>query len=365
MRIPSRYRERLDSAGFSLDAAQRAALTRLSRLHDALCRKPPPPSLAGRLKRFIAGPVEKTPVQGVYLWGGVGRGKTFLMDLFFDALPFSGKMRSHFHRFMGHVHDDLNAIGDVTDPLTVVADRLAERARIICFDEFFVSDIADAMILGTLFDALFARGVTLVATSNVPPSDLYRDGLQRQRFLPAIALLERYTDVVEVDGGVDYRLRVLEAAELYHTPLDATADTAMRAAFDDIAPDPGHTDHPLEIDGRIVPHRERADGIIWFDFDQICAGPRGVSDYIEIARSFQTVIVSNVPVLDAEREDEARRFIAMVDEFYDRRVKLIVSAAADIDTLYTGRRLGFEFERTRSRLTEMRSHDYLAAAHVP
>ncbi len=363
--MSSLYAQALVHSGFTLDDAQQRALDRLMQLHRDLVSTPHTYAPKPRLWRRLRGVTAVEPVRGVYLWGGVGRGKTFLMDLFFDALPLDDKLRSHFHRFMYHIHRELKSLGGVTDPLDHVADGLARRARVICFDEFFVTDIGDAMILGTLFDALFRRGVSLVATSNVPPTDLYRDGLQRQRFLPAIELLERHTDVVEVDGGVDYRLRVLEAAQIYHAPADSEADERLADYFAGIAPEPGRTDHPLEIDGRIIHNRRRADGVVWFTFGQICDGPRSAADYIEIARCFQTVIVSDVPALASNLDDQARRFISMVDEFYDRRVKLILSADVPLDDLYGGSRLAFEFNRTRSRLTEMQSHDYLAEPHLP
>ena len=266
---------------------------------------------------------------------------------------------------MYHVHGQLKRLDNQQDPLATVAEDLATRARVICFDEFFVSDIADAMILGRLFDHLFRHGVTLVATSNIPPDELYRDGLQRARFLPAIDLIKQHTEVVEVDGETDFRLRVLEQAEIYHSPLDEAATENLERYFCDIAPETGIADQSIEVHGRNIPFRRRADGICWFDFTALCAGPRSQDDYIEIARSFQTIILSDVPVLGEQLENEARRFIALIDEFYDRRIKLIISAAAPIDSLYSGSRLIHEFERTRSRLREMQTHDYLAAAHRP
>ncbi|MBA3563145.1 MAG: AFG1 family ATPase, partial [Gammaproteobacteria bacterium] len=309
--------------------------------------------------------VERTPVRGLYLWGGVGRGKTWLMDLFFDCLPFEDKRRRHFHRFMQAVHHELARLDDQADPLEAVASRIAAETRIVCFDEFHVSDIADAMLLGTLFDALFRRGVTLVATSNMPPEDLYKDGLQRQRFLPAIADIQAHTTTLHLTGTDDYRFRVLEKAEIYHSPLDVLADAGLEDAFERIAPEPGKRDHALEIEGRAIPARRRADGVVWFEFAHLCGGPRGPADYIEIARCFQTVLVSNIPLLDETRDNEARRFITLVDEFYDRNVKLIVSAAAPAAELYRGERLGFEYRRTLSRLQEMQSRDYLARPHLP
>ena len=287
-----------------------------------------------------------------------------MMDVFFEWLPFDDKRRYHFHRLMSRVHGRLAQLRDAPDPLAIVAADIAQEARVVCFDEFFVSDIADAMLLGRLVGSLIEQGVTLVATSNSAPGDLYRGGLQRQRFLPAIDLLVQHTEVVHVDGLVDYRLRVLEAAEIWHAPLDSTADANLERYFRDIAPDRG-TSHPrLEIHGRRIPVRRLAEGVAWFDFTALCDGPRSQEDYIEIARSFQTVIVSGVPQLDESREDPARRFVALVDEFYDRRVNLIVSAALPINRIYSGSRLQREFERTRSRLLEMQSVEYLAAGHL-
>jgi cell division protein ZapE len=307
-----------------------------------------------------------TPERGIYLWGGVGRGKTWVMDLFFECLPFPDKRRSHFHRFMYDVHERLRGLTDTQDPLARVADDIAAQARVLCFDELFVSDITDAMLLGTLFKELFARGVTLVTTSNVPPSGLYRDGLQRARFLPAIDLLEAHTQVIHLDSGTDYRLRLLERAEIYHHPLDENAEANLARYFAQLCADLScSTAEDLAVEGRLIPARRIGDGVVWFDFDAICDGPRGQTDYIAIAAEFHTVLVSNVPRLTATHENQARRFIALVDEFYDRSVKLIISAAEPVDHLYAGERLGFEFERTRSRLQEMQSREYLATPHVP
>lgn len=357
MRLTDIYERRLAELGYQPDPAQRRAIAALERVRQALAARRP----AGRLRRWLAGRPAGDPVRGLYLFGGVGRGKTFAMDLFFDAVPGEQKLRYHFHRLMYRVHRRLAELGERRDPLDTVAGELAAQARLLCFDEFFVSDIADAMILGRLLDGLFARGVTLVATSNIPPDELYRDGLQRQKFLPAIESLKAHTDVLEVDGGTDYRLRVLEKAEIYHWPLDAAAETSLARSFAALAPDAGSSGQSIEILGRELPTRRRADGVAWFDFAALCDGPRSQDDYIELARAFQAIIISGVPVLDRQREDAARRFIALVDEFYDRRVKLILSAAVPIEQLYAGQRLRREFERTVSRLYEMQSLDYLAA----
>jgi cell division protein ZapE len=287
------------------------------------------------------------------------------MDLFYGCLPFDDKLRQHFHRFMASVHERLKKLRDREEPLDVVAEQVAGETRIICFDEFAVNDIADAMILGRLFEALFARGVTLAATSNIEPSRLYRDGLQRQRFLPTIALLERHCEVLHVDGAVDYRLRVLERADVYQTPSGERADGRLAEYFDAIAPDEGDHGGSLELHNRKIRYLRAADGVIWFDFAQICDGPRGKDDYVELSRLYQTVLVSNVPRFDATLENQARRFVALVDEFYDRRVKLILSAAAPPAELYRGEKLRHDFPRTRSRLEEMQSREYLASEHRP
>lgn len=363
MRPSDATRAALAAESAAPDAAQLAALAKLDAIAAAIDAGAP--TLVGKLRDLLDGPSRHPPVRGLYMWGGVGRGKTLLMDQFFGALRERRKQRLHFHRFMREVHAELALLGNRSDPLDAVAARLAERARLICFDEFHVADIADAMILGTLFDRLFARGVTLVATSNAAPKDLYRDGLQRVRFLPAIALLEQHCEVLAVDGGADYRLRALTRAELFHAPLGAAADAALARAFHLIAGGDGVEGGAVEVEGRPIPTRRRAEGIVWFEFAALCGGPRSAADYIELACENHTVLVSGVPGFDAARDDEARRFIALVDEFYDRAVKLLLSAAAPIGELYRGERLAFEFERTQSRLLEMQSAEYLARPHRP
>lgn len=358
-----RYRRDLETEGFQYDPAQERAVAELQALYQRLLAPPPKVGLWARL----TGRQAIEPVRGLYFWGGVGRGKTYLMDNFYESLPFEQKMRAHFHRFMRRVHADLKSLSGQKNPLEQVAAGIAAEARVICFDEFFVSDITDAMILAGLLDGLFRRGVTLVATSNIEPAGLYKDGLQRARFLPAIALLEKYTQVVNVDGGVDYRLRALEQAELYYSPLDDSAREGLQAAFERLCP-PGAEvrEAPLlEVEGRSIRARRLADDVAWFDFAELCDGPRSQNDYIELAREFHAVLVSDVPVLGRERDDQTRRFINLVDEFYDRHVKLVLSAAVGLDQLYAGGRLSFEFQRTASRLLEMRSHEYLARPHRP
>lgn len=366
MSLQSHFDKALTEHGFTADPAQIAAITALTDTYTALCRARTTGGMTAKLKRLFLRATRKTaPVPGVYLWGSVGRGKTFVMDVFFAALPFEQKERYHFHRLMYRVHNRLKELSGAKDPLEIVADEIAGRARVICFDEFFVTDIGDAMILGKLLRGLFSRGVCLVATSNIPPDELYRDGLQRQQFLPAIELIKKHTQVLFVDGRQDYRLRVLEQAEIWHAPLDTKAESNLEEYFAAIAPEHGSAEQTIEILGRDILTRRRADGICWFDFAALCDGPRSQDDYIEIARAFQTILLSKVPVLGVEQENQARRFIALVDEFYERRVKLIVSAARPITELYQGRRLRNEFQRTASRLIEMQSHEYLAAAHLP
>jgi cell division protein ZapE len=357
------YRRRVERGELAADPAQARAVEALERLYRDLLRATPRSGWRSAVAKLTG--KRSKPVRGLYLWGSVGRGKTFMMDLFYSALPFAEKRRQHFHRFMATVHEQLKQHRNVEDPLELVADEIASETRIICFDEFTVTDIADAMLLGTLFAGVFARGVTLAATSNIVPDQLYSGGLQRQRFLPTIALLKEHTEVVHVDGGIDYRLRALERADVYQTPAGELADQRLTDFFEAIAPDDGDHGGALELFGRPIAYRRAADGVIWFDFKSICDGPRSQDDYIELSRLYQTVLVSNVPRFDATLENQARRFIALVDEFYDRRVKLILSAAAPATEIYRGERLKHAFLRTQSRLQEMQSHDYLAEAHRP
>lgn len=306
----------------------------------------------------------RTP-RGLYIWGSVGRGKTLLVDMFFHNLPFDTKLRMHFHRFMQMIHRELRGLQDTPDPLPIIADRIAGRARVICFDEFHVADITDAMLLGGLLKALFERGVVLVATSNTEPRQLYRDGLQRERFLPAIDLIEQYTRVLHIGGDTDHRLQFLDHAEIYHWPLDDAAGECLERNFSHLAPEKGVTEEMIEIEGRNIPTVRHADGVVWFEFEALCEGPRGVADYIEIARTYQTVLLANVPRFNRDREDAAKRFITLIDELYDRGVKLIMTAAEPPHCLYYGHRHATDFQRTISRLCEMRSHRYLAGSHKP
>ena len=362
MGLVEEYRRRVAAGELMPDPAQAEAVAAFERLtRDLVTAGPPPMGLRLRVERALKRPID--PVRGVYLWGGVGRGKTLTMDLFFASLPFEDKLRLHFHRFMAEVHDGLKALRDRENPLEIVAERLAERTRIVCFDELAVNDIADAMLLANLFSALFARGVTLAATSNLEPGELYRDGLQRQRFLPTIDLIRRHTDVVHVEGCHDYRLQFLEKANVYLHPAGESARRELEQYFRTVAPDGSADPGRIDVLNRPIEYVRASDGVIWFDFAAVCDGPRSQDDYIELSKLYQTVLLSGVPQFDAKLENQARRFIALVDEFYDRRVKLILSSDAPLDALYRGNRLSHEFERTRSRLAEMQSRDYLAAAH--
>ncbi|MCF1426499.1 MAG: cell division protein ZapE [Shewanella sp.] len=360
------YQADLKREDFCHDVAQEQAVRALQRVYDELLAPRQGQSFGSRMKLAL-GLSRPTQIKGLYLWGGVGRGKTYLMDTFFEALPFDEKLRAHFHRFMHRVHAELEELKGTRDPLPAIAVKMAAQYRVICFDEFFVSDITDAMLLGTLLESLFSHGVVLVATSNIIPDELYRNGLQRARFLPAIALINQCCEVINVDSGVDYRLRMLEQAEIYHYPLDAQADTNLLKYFSLLAQDAEVSTEPLEIEGRRFPIRKQAQGILLADFRALCDGPRSQRDYMEISRLYHTVLLSGVEQMGAKQtgDDVARRFLALVDEFYERHVKLIISSQVSVEELYTQGQLEFQFHRCRSRLTEMQSHEYLALEHLP
>lgn len=364
MKVAELYGRECARLGYQPDPSQQQVVALLDDLRERLIAAKPKRLLGNKLLGgLLSGGKLHQLQRGLYVWGGVGRGKTWLMDLFFQSLPFRDKQRSHFHRFMQSVHDELKKHKDQADPLDRVADRLAHRARVLCFDELFVTDIADAMLLGNLFRGLFDRGVTLIATSNVKPDDLYKEGLQRARFVPAIRLLKEHTQVVHMDAGADYRLRHLERARTWFDAREAATPAALEKLFDALAAEPGATDATLILNHRRLRAHRHADGAIWFPFKELCEGPRGQADYIEIARCYHTVFVTDVPVLGPDAENAARRFISVVDEFYDRAVKLIVSAAAPVTQTYRGSKLAFEFERTKSRLVEMQSQEYLSRPH--
>lgn len=347
----------LAARGISADAAQQRAAQRLQRLYDELVAFKA--ARRTRLRKLFVRP--ELP-RGVWFWGGVGRGKSFLLDCFFTAVPYRRKRRVHFHAFMRETHARLAACKEQADPLSRVVKDIAHETRLMCFDEFHVSDIADAMILSRLMAGLFDAGVVFCITSNYPPAGLYPNGLQRERFLPAIRLLEEKLDVIEVDAGVDYRLHALTAAPVYLLPVDGDAEALLLRTFMRIAQGEGHV-RPIEIGGRQIPVVHRAPGVVWFDFATLCNGPRSPNDYLEIAHRFHTVLLSGVPRMGPEMADAARRFTWLVDILYDHRVKLVVSAEVPADELYRHGPHAQEFLRTASRLSEMRSYEYLASRH--
>jgi cell division protein ZapE len=364
--LPDAYRDAFRERGYTPDSAQRAAIAELDALRAALARAARRErGLGWRLRAALGRVPARAAVRGVYLWGRVGRGKTLLLDIFTATLDVPVE-RVHFHRFIHGVHERLGVLREagVADPLAHVAAEAAARVRVLCFDELFVGDITDAMLLGGVFEALTRRGVTLVFTSNTPPAGLYPDGLQRSRFLPTIALLERVTAIVELDGGTDYRLRQLARAPLYFASGAPDADARLAERFTSIAGTAGSEGGELKVGGRPIAVRRRAPGAAWFEFSALCEGPRATNDYIELANQYHTVVLANVPAFTTASDDAARRFIALVDEFYARGVKLVVSAAAEPAALYGGERLAADFRRTASRLVEMQSYDYLARPHL-
>lgn len=360
------YQRDLEREDFVRDSEQLRAVEHLQQLYELLVNASPSANPLTRLLSRLLGREEQERIRGLYMWGGVGRGKTYLMDIFYESLPFPEKKRLHFHRFMRGVHQELTRLKGNADPLKLIADDFARDTRVLCFDEFFVSDITDAMLLGTLMSELFDRGLVLVATSNIPPENLYKDGLQRARFLPAIDALIKNVDVLNVDSGTDYRLRTLERIELYHICKMGEDDQEMDNYFLSLVSESESVklNEKVEIEGRFIETRKLADEVVWFEFSQICDGPRSQNDYIEIARDFHSVLISGVPRFE-NLDDLARRFINLVDEFYDRGVKLILSADVSLEELYAKGRLEFEFQRTRSRLLEMQSREYLKRPHKP
>lgn len=355
MDLASAYEQALARDGFRQDPAQLELIAALQRVADGIGR-PARGSWLSWPRRTAASQ------RGLFIWGGVGRGKTWLMDLFFDQLGGQTGQRLHFHRFMQEVHAQLGELRQ-SNPLQTVARRMSRQWRLLCLDEFNVTDIADAMILGGLLRALLAEGVVLVTTSNVPPDELYRDGLQRASFLPAIDLLNRELEVVHMSGERDYRCEVMRDQHAYHWPLGLAAEQAMEREFQQLAGGEIEAEGSLEVNGRLLPYRRRAEGLVWFDFEALCGPPRSQLDYIELARAEATVFLSEVPRMGSARDDRTRRFIFLIDEFYDRRVKLVMSADAAPDRLYSGERLAFEFQRTASRLTEMQTEAYLGSPH--
>src|SRR5476649_226590 len=359
---------------YQADAVQAAAVEKLDAIHRQLlarrtANQPAQDGLLGRLgKKLLGRSVTDNPlgpVHGLYMWGGVGRGKTWLMDLFFASLPGERKLRLHFHRFMLRVHEEMNRLQGQADPLQIVADGFKAQTDILCFDEFFVSDITDAMLLGTLMQALFARGITLVTTSNIPPDELYRNGLQRARFLPAIAQINHYCEVMNVDAGIDYRLRTLTQARIYLTPLNQQTLKAMSDIFTRLAGEPPSGAEVLTVNHRPLPILGARNGVVAVDFKTLCVDARSQNDYIALSRLYHSVLLHNVHLMGRNDENTARRFVALVDEFYERQVKLVMAAAVPMDQLYQGQLLQFEYQRCLSRLREMQSEEYLALPHLP
>lgn len=362
LNVPSRgmidaFEYALSERGITADAAQLAAAQRLQTFYDQLIAFKV--ARRGKLRKLLAHP--DLP-RGVWFWGGVGRGKSFLMDCFFAAVPYQRKRRVHFHAFMREIHQRLQRIKHEDDPLARVAAQVAKETRLMCFDEFHISDIADAMILARLMRALFDAGVVFCITSNYAPDGLYPNGLHRERLLPAIDLLNTWLDVIRVDAGIDYRLIALQQAGLYLTPLSIDAEAQMQATFRQVAQG-GGVSRPLTVLGREIQVIQRAPGVVWFDFAQLCGGPRSQNDYLEIAQDFHTVFVSHLPQMDERAAEAARRFTWLIDVLYDHRVKLIVSAACPAAALYQSGPQASEFARTVSRLIEMRSPEYLASSH--
>ncbi|MBI4204249.1 MAG: cell division protein ZapE [Betaproteobacteria bacterium] len=352
--------------GFELDAAQERALEPFERLYEDLIGLE---RLEASLVRLLA---RRRVVQGIYVWGGVGRGKSFLMDSFFNCAPTTRKRRIHFHRFMQEIHHGLHDHRGQAEPLAAIARDIARRVRLVCLDEFHITDITDAMLMRRLLEGMFEQGVVLVTTSNFAPDELYRHGLQRNQFLPAIDLIKQNLEVVNVDGGTDYRLRELERAGIYH--VEADADARLEQAFIGVARHETADSDSLEIEGRMIRVRREARGVAWFDFHELCDGPRAKADYIELARRYHTVLLSGVPRFAAGDADKLRRFVWLIDEFYDRRVKLIIAAAARAPELIEAAESGDRFQanlnaslkdRLVSRLTEMETRDYLTQPHLP
>lgn len=364
MTLVQLYQTNVNKKNIVYDVAQERAVNALQFVFDALVGQEKSLSLKNikKIKMALGGKVQ--PVQGVYLWGGVGRGKTYLMDLFFNTLPGNKKKRLHFHHFMRLVHAELKILQGKNNPLKHVAKKFSSHFSVLCFDEFYVNDIADAMLMTSLFEYLFEQGVTLVATSNIHPDDLYHNGLQRTNFLPTIALIKKFTRVIELEVGCDYRLRYLEGVEIFHFPLDDESQGNLYRYFNHLASHNILQNHTIPVLGRDIQTVLVSSNVIWLDFIAICQGSRSQYDYIEIARLYHTVIISNVKMLDDAVNDVVKRFIMMVDEFYDRHVTLIMSLESDIKDLYRGKILSFEFKRTLSRLQEMKSKKYLSLEHL-
>lgn len=355
-----RYRQAVQEEGIVANPGQQKIIEHLQRLHDELLN-------AGSirhirvLRRFFRS--DENLIKGIYIWGGVGRGKTFLMDLFFSSAPVDLKVRTHFHRFMQSVHHELKEFRDTTDPLERIGRKFSKRCKLLCLDEFFVLDIGDAVILSGLLRSLLKNGVVIVVTSNTSPDNLYLGGIQRDRFMAAIRLIKSQMDVVQINDGTDFRLQTLAGKRLYYDSLSSETDAAFKSLFTELSAGLPEYSNSLEVLNRTIQTVRHSDHLVWFEFSDVCDGPRSKADYIEIASLYRTVMISNIPELNWELENQARRFIELVDEFYDRSVHLIISAHSSINSLYTGKRLVKEFERTVSRLHEMQTDRYLSREH--
>lgn len=365
-----RYQQALSDGSHQPDDVQYRAISCLNNIAGQLVSQPEVSVASSGIKTllgkfFTRQPVNMQPVRGLYMWGGVGRGKTWLMDLFYHSLSTSRKQRLHFHRFMLQVHEALTELQGHSDPLDIIAGRFKSEIDVLCFDEFFVSDITDAMLLGTLMKTMFDQGITLIATSNIPPDDLYSNGLQRTRFLPAIDAIKTHCDVMNVDAGIDYRLRTLTQANLWLSPLNATTSESMAQLYQTLSGSHQQQPGELEINHRLLATLGMDNQILAVTFHTLCVEPRNQNDYIALSRLFHSVFLYDMPLLSSAMESEARRFIALVDEFYERHVKLVISAAAPLSDIYQGELLKFEFQRCLSRLQEMQSEDYLAQPHNP
>lgn len=352
------YQQRKHELSLQDDTIQDATVQLYDQLQNNLSNESDTSSFFSRKKN------RREDIPGMYIWGGVGRGKTMLMDLFYDTLAQEDKLRMHFHRFMSMVHEELGKLQGQDDTLVKVARKLARKTRVLCLDEFHVNDIGDAMILGILMQELFKRKVLLITTSNRPPDDLYKNGLQRARFLPAIAALKAHCQVIELDNQTDYRLLTLQREHTYHTPLGDKADADMLHAFKALTSNESCSAGVIQVNGREIAHKGEAEGVIWFEFTELCESARSQEDYLEIAVEHHSVLLSNVPKMGNENNDAARRMLNLLDVFYDQKVKLIISADTPIEKLYQGKRLAFEFDRATSRLLEMQSEEYLALGHV-
>lgn len=360
MTLIERYKKDLRDKALLKDEAQERAIKVIQETLDNLVSNEK--SFLKRLCRILG--LKCKPVQGVYLWGGVGRGKTYLMNLFYESLPFKQKKRHHFHHFMMQVHEQLKKLQGEKDPLNKIAERWSKEFIVLCFDEFYVTDIADAMLLGKLLESLFQRGITLIATSNIEPDSLYPNGLQRDKFLPAITLIKQHTTVLNLDNGVDYRLLYLTKEEIFYSPLSQSVEDKLEASFKHLSFNQVKSCKKIIIQEREIECVAIAEGVIWFEFSKICGQMRHQYDYIEIARVYHTVIVSGVYLMTDADNNVAKRFIMMIDEFYEHNVTLIMSSESAFYNIYQGEKLSFEFKRTISRLQEMSSQEYLAKPHI-